>query len=74
MFLSELQTKDIVNFNDGKNLGKIVDVEINQDGQIINFVVEKRKLFRIFSGEQEIRVSIKNIDTIGEDVIIIKNV
>lgn len=74
MFLSDLQTKDIVNFNDGKNLGKIVDVEINHDGQIINFVVEKRKFFGIFSNEQEIRVSIKNIDTIGEDVIIIKNI
>ena len=74
MFLSDLQTKDIVNFSDGKNLGKIVDVEMNEDGQIINFVVEKRKFFRIFSSEQEIRVSINNIDTIGEDVIIIKNV
>lgn len=74
MFLSDLQTKDIVNFSDGKNLGKIVDVEMNEDGQIINFVVEKRKFFRIFSSEQEIRVSINNIDTIGEDVIIIKNI
>lgn len=73
MFLSDLQTKDIVNANDGKNLGKIVDVEINEDGQILNFLVEKRKFWKFFSGNDEVNISIKNIDTIGEDVIIIKN-
>ncbi|MBO5096053.1 MAG: YlmC/YmxH family sporulation protein [Bacilli bacterium] len=73
MFLSDLQTKDIVNANDGKNLGKIIDVEINEDGQILNFLVEKRKFWKFFSGNDEVNVSIRNIDTIGEDVIIIKN-
>lgn len=73
MFLSDLQTKDIVNANDGKNLGKIIDVEINEDGQILNFLVEKRKFWKFFSGNDEVSVSIRNIDTIGEDVIIIKN-
>ena len=73
MFLSDLQTKDIVNANDGKNLGKIIDVEINEDGQILNFLVEKRKFWKFFSGNDEVKVSIRNIDTIGEDVIIIKN-
>ncbi len=72
MFLSDLQSKDIVNFNDGKNLGRIIDVEINEDGQILNFVVEKRKFFRFFSNNYEVKVSIRNIDTIGEDVIIVK--
>ncbi len=73
MYLSDLQTKDIVSSNDGKNLGKIIDVEINEDGQILNFIVEKRKFWKWFSSEQEINVAIKNIDTIGEDVILIKN-
>ena len=32
MKLSELQRKDIVNVKDGKKVGKIIDVEFDQNG------------------------------------------
>ena len=38
MFLSDLQCKDIINLNDGKNLGKIVDIELN------NFTLDPNKI------------------------------
>ena len=34
MYLSELQQKDIISINDGRKIGKIIDVEINEDGSI----------------------------------------
>lgn len=73
MYLSDLQSKDIVSSTEGKNLGRIVDVEIDEDGHILNFVVEKRRFFRLFSHASEIKVSIKSVETVGQDVILIKN-
>lgn len=73
MYLSDMQKKDIVSVTDGKNLGRIIDAEINEDGQIINFAVEKRRLFlRIFKNNPDVFISIKNIDRVGEDVILVK--
>ena len=47
MRLSELQHKDIVNL-DGKKIGNIIDVKLNQDGTLISLVIETQKtLFRI---------------------------
>ena len=46
MFLSELQNKDIISVKTGANLGRIVDVEVNEMGQVIGFVAEEKKFFR----------------------------
>ena len=46
MFLSELQNKDIISVKSGANLGRIVDVEVNEMGQVIGFVAEEKKFFR----------------------------
>ena len=48
MRLSDLQQKEVINIIDGKNLGKIIDAEVNDDGQIQFFVVEQRKLWGRF--------------------------
>ena len=45
MYLGELQSKDVVSVNDGKNLGRIIDVEINSDGVVTNILIEKRRFF-----------------------------
>ena len=37
MHLSELQSKQIVNIKDGKNIGKIVDAVIDSNGNTISF-------------------------------------
>ena len=73
MRLSDLQTKDVVNMIDGLNLGRIVDAEVNETGQILYFVIEKKKLFqRVFSSNSDILITIKDIKKIGSDVILVE--
>lgn len=73
MFLSELQNKTLINMNDGKNIGNIIDVKIDEkSGNIITLVIEQNKKGFSFSskgGQEEIKW--ENIDKIGEDVILI---
>lgn len=71
MRISDLQDKNIININNGKNIGKITDLEINEEGKIINFYVTQRKLFNFFSSNTENIFTINNINKIGEDVILV---
>lgn len=73
MHLSDLQTKEIINLHDGKKLGKIIDVEINNN-QIINLIIEKKRFFfNIFKKNDNMLVNWKMIKKIGEDVILVNN-
>lgn len=72
LYISDLQRKDIVNIADGQNLGRIIDIEINEEGQIINFVVEKRKLLRSITNSSDTNIAYKNVERIGEDVILVR--
>ena len=73
MFLSDLQNKDIVSIIDGKNLGRIIDVELDNSGKVINILVEKRRFFRrFFSSSSQVTFSYSDIEKIGSDVILIK--
>lgn len=69
--MSDLQRKDIVNIADGTRLGKIVDLNINEEGIIINLIVEPIKLLRRISFANEINITFKQIVTIGSDVILV---
>ena len=70
--LSELQHKDIINSNDGKVLGHIIDAEINLEGKILYLIIESKKsLKRIISSSSEIKLSFTDIIKIGEDVILV---
>ena len=40
MRLSDLQDKDIVNISDGKKIGSIIDVNIDEEGGMKSLVVE----------------------------------
>ena len=59
MRLSDLQSKDIVNILDGKNMGRIVDAEVDENGQIGYFVVEKRRFFRRFFSGSDMKMTKK---------------
>lgn len=72
MNLSDLQRKDIVNVLDGKRLGRIVDAEVNESGLIMHFVVEPKRLFRIFHFKEEFTVTFHQIKKIGSDVILVE--
>lgn len=73
MRLSELQHKDVVNILDGKKIGNIIDVCINNDGNMSGLIVEKTKFFiSMFTNHNEIEISWKQIEKIGEDVILVR--
>ena len=69
MRLSDLQSKDIVNIDDGKMVGSIIDVLINSDGSMNSLIVERGKFFKLSHGEIEIKWS--QVKKIGEDVILV---
>jgi YlmC/YmxH family sporulation protein len=73
MRLSELQNKDIINVNDGKKIGNIIDVLIDSEGKMTGLIVEKSKFFiSIFTNKNEFEVRWEQIDKIGDDVILVK--
>lgn len=72
MRLSDLQTKMVINTNDGKHLGVIGDAEVTSTGQIKYFTVMPKKFFRrLFKNETEVNVTFEQIVKIGEDVILV---
>lgn len=72
MRLSELQHKDIVDLN-GIKLGNIIDVKINNDGMLIALVVEpSRGFLKLGIRGSESEITWDKIETIGEDVILVK--
>ena len=72
MRLSELQSKNIVNVLDGKNIGNIIDVNVGIDGNIESLVIEpNKKIFSFRSVEDDV-VFWKDITKIGEDVILVQ--
>ena len=74
MRLSDLQNKNIVNIIDGKNIGNIIDVHINEaSGNIESFVIEPNKNFLSFLNHgKDTEIKWNSIAKIGEDVILVK--
>lgn len=72
MRLADLQRKDVVSIKDGRKLGRIIDVEIDGLGTIQYLVVEQKRFFRFFHNDEE-TVMFKQIEKIGEDVILVRN-
>lgn len=72
MRLSDLQTKNIVNINDGKNIGTIIDANITENGTVETLVIEANKNFFSLNRESDIEVRWQDITKIGEDVILVK--
>lgn len=72
MNLSDLQRKDIVNIEDGKRLGRIVDASVSSTGVIEYFVVLEKKFWNFFKSSTEITISFSQIKKIGTDVILVE--
>ena len=54
MRLSELQNKTVVNLIDGKNIGNIIDLSIDNDGKTTGLIVEKHRfIVSYFSSKKE---------------------
>ncbi len=73
MRLSDLQSKDIVNVVDGRNIGNIIDAKIDdKNGSIISLVVESKGKFMSFSKSEDMEIKWQSIERIGEDVILVR--
>lgn len=72
MHLSELQSKQIVNIKDGKNIGKIVDAVIDNNGNMQSFIVQRQKiLMSMISSKGDVEIKWNQIKKIGHDVILV---
>lgn len=71
MRLSELQNKDVVNINDGKKIGNIIDVSIDSQGKTTGLIVEKYKFLVSMFSNKEVEIKWGQIEKIGEDVILV---
>lgn len=73
MKISDLQDKTIININNGKELGKISDLEIDDKGVILYYhALYKKSIFNIFNSNEEFIFRTSDIKKIGEDVILVQ--
>lgn len=74
MRLSDLQSKDVISIIDGKKIGNIIDIKIEEDsGKIEALVVEPTHfILNVFSSRQEFEIYWAEIEKIGEDVILVR--
>ena len=72
MRLSDLQTKEIINMTTGKKLGMIIDVIINNEGNIKSLILEEKRKKRL-SNREEYELDWKQIAKIGDDIILVKD-
>lgn len=70
--MSDLQQKDIINTLNGARIGKIVDIEVNDDGVINYLIVGEVKMLRRLNPVGEVKISFKQIKRIGTDVILVE--
>ena len=71
MNLSDLQRKDVVNLQDGKRLGRIVDATIEETGVIAYFSVIPIRFWKFWKSTSEITITFNQIKRIGTDVILV---
>ena len=72
MKLSDLQEKDIININDGRKIGKIIDAEVDMMGKINYLVVDEKKGLKLFlSNNNDVNITFDKIKKIGSDVILV---
>ncbi len=72
MNLSDLQEKDVVNINDGKKIGNIIDVHIDANGNMRGIMVEKYHFLFSFFTNRIVEIKWNQIEKIGKDVILVK--
>lgn len=69
---TELKKKEVVNILDGKKLGKPIDFVFNSEtGKLLSIIVPGEGGLSLFKSDT-VTVPIRNIEQIGNDVILIK--
>lgn len=75
MSLSELRTKDVVNVDTGKKLGKVMDIEFCTSSGCVQAIVVpgQMRLWLFLKGERSgIVIPWERIVRIGDDVILVQ--
>ncbi len=68
----ELRAKDVINMNDGKNYGHIIDISINGTGQILGLILPSEKgMFRAVVNGNSLFIPWRSICRIGDDAILV---
>lgn len=68
---SDLKRKDVINLNDGRNLGKVCDISFTfPEADVLGFTVTGCKGFKF--SKQEIFLPIKSVVKIGDDAVLVK--
>ncbi len=70
----DFKQKEVIDINEGKILGFIVDVQADFDnGEINSIIVAKTgKIFNSIGGKNNITIPWNSIKKIGEDVILVE--
>lgn len=69
----DFKQKEVVNINDGKILGFVIDVQANfENGEINSIIVAKTgNIFNSIMAKNNITIPWNKINKIGEDVILV---
>lgn len=72
--LSEFSLKDVIDDNTGNKLGRIIDLEINQDnGKIESIIVGKGfRFINLITSKELIEIPYENVLKNGNDVIVVE--
>jgi YlmC/YmxH family sporulation protein len=70
--VTDLRDREVINVCDGRRLGFVCDVEIdNECGKIIALIVPEDNNFFSFRHICEIKIPWERIDCLGEDIILV---
>lgn len=72
MNLSDLQSKKVISVLSGRNIGNIIDVNINSEGMIEALIIEQNKNIFSLNKDNVAKINWNEISKIGEDVILVK--
>lgn len=70
--VSDFRQKEVINIHDGKRLGFVYDIEINeQTGRLEAVMVPNSKILGIFNKEKDYVIPWEKISKIGDDIILV---
>ena len=69
----EIRCKDVISLNDGRKLGKIIDIVFDYPEGKIKAIVLPPEKSGLFKSSGEIIVEFCQVERIGEDVILVRD-
>lgn len=68
----ELRNKEVVNLNDGRKLGRIIDLSLTTSGQVLGLILPGDKgMFKNVVNSNSLFVPWRSIVRLGDDIILV---